>query len=157
MWPHCLLRGGKHWEGRINFLKEALDSMSDKLYWCRKKDVAINSIVSGLLEETLELEYADKLEYYTPLATGGEGAWWFYCDFLSTSLSKKPLDTCQVLLQRKFHFDHNIDLLLFWGVLKSLETLGLCLDTLANYQHPFATLEGLFVNNSSEPPSQSCP
>ena len=45
----------------------------------------------------------------------------------------------------------------FWGVLESLKTLGSCLDTLANYQHPFATSEGLFANNSSEPPSQSCP
>ena len=50
-----------------------------------------------------------------------------------------------------------VGLLPFWGVLESLKTLSSCLDTLTNYQHPFVTLEGLFANNSSEPPSQSCP
>ena len=34
--------------------------------------------------------------------------WWLHCDFLSTSLSKKPLGTCWVFLKRKPHFDHNV-------------------------------------------------
>jgi len=37
-----------------------------------------------------------------------EDTWWLHCDFLSTSLSKKPLDTCWVILQRKLHFDHHV-------------------------------------------------
>ena len=37
-----------------------------------------------------------------------EDTWWLNCDFLSTSPSKKPLDTCWVILQRKSHFDHNV-------------------------------------------------
>ena len=52
---------------------------------------------------------------------------------------------------------HSAGPLPFWGVLESLETLSSCLDTLTNYQHPFATLEGLFANNSSESPSNHVP
>jgi len=37
-----------------------------------------------------------------------EDTWWLHCDFLSTSPSKKPLDTCWVILQRKLHFDHHV-------------------------------------------------
>jgi len=37
-----------------------------------------------------------------------EDTWWLHCDFLSTSLNKKPLDTCWVILQRKLHFDHHV-------------------------------------------------
>ena len=34
--------------------------------------------------------------------------WRLHCDFLSTSLSKKPLGTCWVFLKRKPHFDHHV-------------------------------------------------
>ena len=37
-----------------------------------------------------------------------EDTWRLHCDFLSTLLSKKPLDTCWVILQRKLHFDHHV-------------------------------------------------
>ena len=39
--------------------------MLDKLCQCGEKVVVVDPVVTGPLEETLELEYANELEYYT--------------------------------------------------------------------------------------------